>query len=82
MRDYKRDDLFIAGKVWANHFRYDDLMKAREASLNKLGIDYLDLYQFNWPNPDVLIGETMKATEELMDEGKIKNIGINNFSAK
>ncbi len=82
IKNYKRDKLFIASKVWTNHFHHDDLIKACEGSLNKLGIDYLDLYQLHWPNPDVPVEETMKAMEELMDQGKIKNIGISNFSVK
>ncbi|MGC8629060.1 MAG: aldo/keto reductase [Candidatus Micrarchaeia archaeon] len=77
-----RDDLFIATKVWTNHFHYDDVIKACEGSLRRLNTDYIDLYQLHWPNPEVPIEETMKAMEKLLDEGKIRYIGVSNFSVE
>ena len=80
IQGYEREKLFIASKVWPTHFKYDDVIKACEASLKKIGTDYLDLYQLHWPNKSVPIKETMQAMEKLVEEGKIKNIGISNFS--
>lgn len=80
IQGYKREKLFIASKVWPTHFKYDDVIKACEASLKKIGTDYLDLYQLHWPNKSVPIKETMQAMEKLAEEGKIKSIGISNFS--
>jgi hypothetical protein len=80
IKGYERAKLFIASKVWPTHFRYDDVIKACEASLKKLGTGYLDLYQLHWPNKSVQIKETMRAMEKLKENGKIKNIGISNFS--
>ncbi len=80
IKGYKREKLFIASKVWPTHFHHDDVIKACENSLKNLGTDYLDLYQLHWPNKSVGIKETMGAMEELKDKGKIKNIGISNFS--
>jgi len=80
IKGYEREKLFIASKVWPTHFKYEDVIKACEASLKKLGTDYLDLYQLHWPNKSVPIKETMQAMKKLVEEGRIKNIGISNFS--
>ncbi len=82
IKGYNRSDLFIATKVWPNHFRHDSVIKACENSLKKLDTDYIDLYQLHWPSETVPISETMMAMEELMDQGKIRNIGISNFSVE
>ncbi len=73
-------EVFIATKVSPDHFRHDDVKKACESSLNNLGVKEIDLYQLHWPNRRVPINETMKAMEELVDEGKIRYIGVSNFS--
>ncbi len=78
----KRDDLFIATKVWSNHLRRDALVKACSRSLERLGTTYIDLYQVHFPNSRVPISETMGAMEDLVDQGKIRAIGISNFSLK
>lgn len=82
IKGYRREDLFIATKVWPTHFAYHDVLKSCEESLKKLGTDYVDLYQLHWPNPSVSIKETMSAMEKLVDEGRIRYIGISNFSVK
>jgi diketogulonate reductase-like aldo/keto reductase len=76
----KREDLFIATKVWPNHLRRDAVGKALRQSLQRLRLEYVDLYQIHWPNPGVPISETMGAMEELLAQGKIVNVGVSNFS--
>lgn len=76
------DDVFLATKVFPIHFRYNSVIKACNRSLKKLQRDTIDLYQLHWPSPRVPIAETMKAMEKLVDEGKIRYIGISNFSLK
>lgn len=76
----KRDELFLATKVWSNHLRRDSLLKAFEKSLRRLGTSYVDLYQVHWPNSTVPITETMTAMEELVSAGKLMHIGVSNFS--
>lgn len=78
----KRDELFIASKVWSTHLHYDDVIKACNRSLKKLRTSYIDLYQIHFPNSRVPISETMRAMEKLVDEGKIRYIGVSNFSMK
>ena len=69
IRGRKRDELFIATKVWPNHLRRDALVKALERSLKRLETSYVDLYQVHFPNGRVPIEETMGAMEEMKDEG-------------
>ena len=80
IKGYDREKLFIASKVWPTHFHYDDILKACESSLKNLGTSYLDLYQLHWPNKSINIRETVSAMEKLVKDGKIRNIGISNFS--
>jgi diketogulonate reductase-like aldo/keto reductase len=75
----KRDELFVATKVWPNHLHRDALIRAFEKSLRRLGTSYVDLYQVHWPNPRVPIRETMAAMEELVGAGKLMHIGVSNF---
>ena len=75
-----RDRVFLATKVSPRNFRMRDLIAAAERSLRLLQTDYIDLYQLHWPNYRVPIEETMGAMEQLVDAGKIRFIGVSNFS--
>lgn len=75
-----REDLFITTKLWMTDYGRENVQSAYEASLKRLGLDYVDLYLIHWPGQDKdLITETWKAMENLYNEGKIKNIGVSNF---
>jgi diketogulonate reductase-like aldo/keto reductase len=76
------ENVFLATKVSPSHFRYEDLIKACESSLKRLAKKSIWLYQLHWPNNRVPIEETMHAMERLLDEGKIMNIGVSNFSVE
>jgi diketogulonate reductase-like aldo/keto reductase len=75
-----RDRVFLASKVSPRHFRHQDVIKAAECSLKQLQTDHLDLYQLHWPNYTVPIAETMSAMERLVEMGKIRFIGVSNFT--
>lgn len=75
-----RQKLFLASKVSPRHFRFNDVIRAAECSLQQLETDHLDLYQLHWPNYTVPIGETMSAMERLVESGKIRFIGVSNFT--
>ncbi len=74
------DGVFVASKVWVSHFRHDDVIRACTGSLKKLGLKQIDLYQLHWPSRDVPIKDTMSAMEALLKQGKIRHIGVSNFS--
>ena len=76
----KRDELFIATKVWPSHLRRDALVRALEKSLKRLETPYVDIYQVHFPSSKVPIAETMGAMEELKDKGELLSIGVSNFS--
>ncbi len=73
----KRNKLFITSKLWVADAGYESTKKAFEKSLNKLGVDYLDLYLIHRPRGDVK--GSWKAMEELYEAGKIRAIGVSNF---
>ena len=77
-----RHRVFLATKVSPRNFRARDLIAAVERSLERLQTDYIDLYQLHWPNYTVPIEETMRAMEQLVDAGKIRFIGVSNFSIR
>ncbi len=77
---YRRDELFIATKVLPIHLRYDAVLKAAEKSLKRLRCSYLDLYQIHSPNPRIPVKETIQAMEKLVEDGKVRFIGVSNFS--
>jgi diketogulonate reductase-like aldo/keto reductase len=76
----KRDELFVATKVWPNHLHRDALIKAFQGSLRRLGTSYIDLYQIHWPSQRVPVSETMAAMEQLVGAGKLMHIGVSNFN--
>lgn len=76
-----RDKIFLATKISPRHFRRAEVIKAAEGSLKRLNTDYIDLYQLHWPNYSVPIAETMGAMEELIQMGRVRFIGVSNFSA-
>jgi len=82
VKEFRRDEVFIATKVWQTNLRYDDVLRACERSLRRLQTDYIDLYLIHWPNPSIPLQETMRALEKLYDYGRIRYIGVSNFSAK
>lgn len=73
-----REELFITSKLWNSEQGYESTLKAFETSLEKLGLDYLDLYLIHWPGKDKY-KETWRAFEKLYKEGKIRAIGVSNF---
>ncbi|MBD7937648.1 MULTISPECIES: aldo/keto reductase [Cytobacillus] len=75
-----RDDLFITTKVWNTDHGYEQTLKAFDESLEKLGLEYVDLYLVHWPTPqfDTYV-DTYKALEKLYNDGRVKAIGVCNF---
>ena len=77
-----RDKYFLATKVSPSNLRYGDVLSAADRSLIRLKTDHIDLYQVHGPNPGVPIEETMAAMDHLMKSGKIRYVGVSNFSVQ
>lgn len=81
-----RKDIFLTTKIWNSNRSYDLAKTSIDGSLNKLGVDYLDLLLIHWPNPKALRdhwkeanAETWKAMEDYYKAGKVRAIGVSNF---
>ncbi|MGI0106673.1 aldo/keto reductase [Salinimicrobium sp. WS361] len=73
-----REEIFVTTKVWNDDQGFEETLKAFDKSLEKLGLEYIDLYLIHWPVPGKYV-ETWKALEKLYSEGKVKAIGVSNF---
>ncbi|CCF16342.1 uncharacterized oxidoreductase YtbE [Brevibacillus laterosporus GI-9] len=80
IRDSKipRDEIFVTTKVWNTEQGYESTLQAFDASLQKLGLDYIDLYLVHWPVPGKY-KETWRALETLYKKGLVRSIGVSNF---
>ena len=76
-----RDNVVIATKVLAADLGYDNVIARCESSMERLGVDYIDLYQIHWPNPAIPFDETLRAFDKLKADGKIGAMGVCNFGA-
>lgn len=79
IKGYAREKLLLTSKVSGENLGYKALLNAAKNSLKRLKTDYLDLYLLHWPNPDVPLAESMKAINELLEKGLIRNFGLSNF---
>lgn len=80
--DVPRESLFITTKVSPEHLRYDDIMKSCQASLKRLGIDHIDLYLIHWPAMRIDLAESFRALNQLVQDGKVRHLGVSNFDLK
>ncbi|RDI69878.1 aldo/keto reductase [Halopelagius longus] len=82
--DVDRDDVFVATKVHAEKFglAHDEVIEGLEVSLDRLGLDYLDLLYVHWPVGNYDAAETMAGFDELVDRGLIDHVGVSNFSVE
>jgi aryl-alcohol dehydrogenase-like predicted oxidoreductase len=87
--DKRRDEVVIATKGglrmtddgMVRDASPDFLRNGLEGSLRSLGVDYVDIYQVHWPDPNVPFAETAAALEKLVEEGKIRHVGVSNYDA-
>ena len=76
-----REDVYLVTKLWNSDQGYDSTLAAFDASLDRLGVDYLDLYLIHWPVPaNNSYVDTFKAFAHLRDQGRIRSIGVSNFA--
>jgi diketogulonate reductase-like aldo/keto reductase len=82
VKQFSRDEVFIATKVWPSNLRYEDVIRSCRRSLERLQLKYVDLYMVHWPNPRIPLQETMKAMEKLVKDGLVRYIGVSNFDVE
>lgn len=76
-----RDELFVTSKLPGRHHGYDDAVASVHASLERLGLDHLDLHLIHWPNPSVgKYVEAWRALVDLREQGLVRSIGVSNFT--
>jgi len=78
--DVDREDVFLTTKLWRSNLRADDVRASTRASLDRLGVDRVDLLLIHWPHPRVPVEETLSAMAELRDDGLVEHIGVANFT--
>ncbi|QXJ26337.1 aldo/keto reductase [Actinomadura graeca] len=78
-----REELFVTTKLWNDAQGYDDALRAFDASMSRLGLEYLDLYLIHWPTPSRgLYLDTWRAFEKLKADGRVRSIGVSNFTVE
>src|SRR5919108_5173360 len=76
-----RDEIFLTTKVPHDEATADEVRRDAEQSLERLGVDHLDLLLLHWPSPDVPLEETLTAMNRVREEGLTRHIGVSNFPA-
>ena len=74
-----REEIFLATKIWIDNLAYDDVLETADASLDRLGVDSVELLYVHWPSRTYDAADTLAAFNELYDQGKIDRIGVSNF---
>lgn len=84
----KRNELFVTSKLWNSEQGFDSTLRAFDATMKNLALDYLDLYLIHWPIAQghdkdwpLMVRETWRAMEQLSGQGRIRAIGVSNFKA-
>lgn len=77
-----RDELFLTTKIWVDSFAEGDLQRAAEASLQRLGVDHVDLLLLHWPKPNPPLEETIGALNDVKARGWTRAIGLSNFPSQ
>ena len=78
--DVRRDEVFLTTKILPEHFSPEAFTAAADASLNRLGTDYVDLLLLHWPSKEVPIADTIGALNALISAGKVRHGGVSNFT--
>jgi diketogulonate reductase-like aldo/keto reductase len=77
-----RETFFITSKVSPEHLSYEDVLRCCENSLRRLGMEYLDLYLIHWPRVGMKLEVTFRALNTLVQDGKVRHLGVSNFNLK
>ncbi|MFP4645720.1 MAG: aldo/keto reductase [Candidatus Woesearchaeota archaeon] len=80
LKDFPREDIFLTSKLWMDKYDKKNAKQACYESLEKLGTGYLDLFLLHWPKEGTDYRELFTVLKELQEEGKIKSVGVSNFT--
>jgi 2,5-diketo-D-gluconate reductase B len=75
-----REQVWLTTKVWRSNLRREDALHSARTSVERLGVDAVDLLLIHWPNDRVPIEETIGAMNDLQSEGLVRHVGVSNFS--
>ena len=79
LQDYDTEEIFITTKIRQSGLHHDEVLEFGDRALRELGIDVIDLLLIHWPNPDIPVEETLSAMAQLVEQGKVRSIGVSNF---
>jgi len=79
IKDFRREQVFVTTKVSAQNLGYGGVLRALAGSLERLDMDFVDLYLIHWPNRRIPLEETFKALNELVASGQVRHLGVSNF---
>ena len=84
LRKFGRENFVVATKFHGEHLHYGDVLKACDASLSRLGVKEIDVYQMHWTDPweQVPLRETMRGLKKLKKEGKVASLAVSNFAVR
>jgi 2,5-diketo-D-gluconate reductase B len=74
-----REEIFLVTKVWRDQMAVDSISRAAAESRERLGTEYIDLFLIHWPTRSVPLAETLRGMRHLMEDGRIRHIGVSNF---
>ncbi|RMF03000.1 MAG: aldo/keto reductase [Alphaproteobacteria bacterium] len=75
-----REEIFLTTKVWYDNAAFGPFQRSVEASLGRLGLDYVDLVLIHWPDPDTPVEETMRALSDVKARGWTRHVGVSNYT--
>jgi diketogulonate reductase-like aldo/keto reductase len=78
--DVDREAVFLTTKIWRSNLAYDDVIDSVRESLDRLGVDSVDLLLIHWPHPRRPVEETLRAMAELQERGLVSHLGVANFT--
>ncbi|MFQ3275145.1 MAG: 2,5-diketo-D-gluconate reductase B, partial [Candidatus Nanohaloarchaea archaeon] len=78
--DVEREDIWLTTKLWRDNLNREDLKESVHKSLEKLGIEYVDLLLIHWPFKEMDLKAVLEEMNDLVEEGKVRNIGVSNFT--
>jgi len=78
--DVDREAVFLTTKIWRSNLRREDALRAARESIDRLDTEYVDLLLIHWPSQSVPVEETLDAMTRLREDGRVRHIGVSNFS--